>query len=58
VKFTNILDTEKSYDKSFSRFLEATAGTITPGGSDETTLVASILKELMDDIYNEAFASW
>ena len=56
VKFTNILDTEKSYDKSFSRFQEDTAGTII--GSVEDQLVKSILEELMEDIYNEAFASW
>jgi len=56
VKFTNELDSEKSYDKSFSRFQEGTAGTVT--GSVESSLVESILEELMEDIYNEAFASW
>lgn len=56
VKFTNELDSEKGYDKSFSRFQEY------PGGeslsSHESRLVEEILKELMEDIYNEAFASW
>ena len=56
VKFTNELDSEKSYDKSFSRFQEGAAGTII--GSVETQLVETILLELMEDIYNEAFASW
>ena len=56
VKFTNMLDSDKSYDKSFSRFQQGTTGTIK--GSVETQLVESILEELMEDIYNEAFASW
>jgi len=56
VKFTNELDNEKNYDKSFSRFREY------PGGSSlnsvEGQLIDEILTELMEDIYNEAFASW
>jgi hypothetical protein len=56
VRFTNELDDEKSYDKSFSRFQEY------PGGeslsSHESQLVEDILKELMEDIFNEAFATW
>ena len=56
VKFTNELDPDKSYDKSFSRFSEY------PGGeslsSHEAQLVEDIIKELMEDIYNEAFATW
>ena len=56
VRFTNELDDEKSYDKSFSRFQEY------PGGeslsSHESKLVEDILKELMEDIFNEAFATW
>ena len=56
VKFTNELDSEKSYDKSFSRFQEYTGGTSL--SSVEGQLVDDILKEIMEDIYNEAFASW
>ena len=56
VKFTNEIDPDKNYDKSFSRFQEGTAGTIV--GSAEERLVEEILKELMEDIYNEAFSSW
>ena len=56
VKFTNILDSDKDYDKSFSRFQNF------PGGASlssvEGSLVEEILKELMEDIYNEAFAAW
>jgi len=56
VKFTNSLDSQKSYDKSFSRFQEYTGGTAL--SSVEGQLVDAILKELMEDIFNEAFASW
>ena len=56
VKYTNMLDSEKNYDKSFSRFHEY------PGGADlssyENQMVEKILEEIMEDIYNEAFAQW
>jgi len=56
VRFTNELDPDMSYDRSFSRFQEY------PGGASlssvETQLVEDILKELMEDIFNEAFVSW
>jgi hypothetical protein len=56
VRFTNALESDKSYDKQFSRFDEY------PGGESlnahENTLVDNILKEIMEDIYNEAFAAW
>jgi len=56
VKFTNEIDPDKNYDKSFSRFSEY------PGGASlssyEAQLVEDILKELMEDIYNEAFSAW
>ena len=55
VKFTNELDTELSYDKSFSRFQVCTGGTFT---SSEGKMVEDILEEIMEDIYNEAFATW
>jgi len=56
VKFTNALDSEKNYDKSFSRFQQYTGGTAL--SSVEGQLVEEILKELMEDIFNEAFATW
>jgi hypothetical protein len=56
VKFTNEIDPDKSYDKSFSHFQEYTGGTSLP--SVEAQLVDDILKDLMEDIFNEAFASW
>jgi len=56
VRFTNELDPDKSYEKSFSRFDEY------PGGaslnSHESELVSNILEELIEDIFNEAFAAW
>jgi len=56
MKFTNILDTEASYDKSFTRFDEY------PGGDDINShlekLLKNILDEIMEDIFNEAFANW
>ena len=55
VKFTNLLDSEYSYDKSFSRFSEATGG-MDP--SAEARAVELILPEIMEDIYNEAFTTW
>ena len=56
VKFTNMIDSDKSYDKSFSRFGQKSTGTITGSVADQ--LVEEILVELMEDIYNEAFANW
>ena len=56
VKFTNELDTDKNYEKSFSRFQEYTGGTSL--SSVESGLVNEILKEIMEDIFNEAFSSW
>ena len=56
VKFTNLTDPEKDYDKSFSRFQNFTGGVSLT--SVEGSLVELILVELMEDIYNEAFATW
>ena len=56
VRFNNEIDPDKNYDKSFSRFQEASSGTIV--GSVESQLVEDILKEMMEDIYNEAFSAW
>ena len=56
VRFNNEIDPEMSYDRSFSRFQEYPAGASL--GSVEAQLVEDILKELMEDIFNEAFVSW
>ena len=56
VKFTNELEPDKNYDKSFSRFGEYPGGE--PLSSHESRLVEEILAEMMEDIFNDAFASW
>ncbi len=56
VKFTNELNPEYSYDKSFSRFFEYASGT--PPNSIESQAFDAILPELMDDIFNAAFSNW
>ena len=56
VKYTNSLDSENNYEKSFSRFQVFAGGTDL--SSVENKLVDDILLELMEDIYNEAFAQW
>ena len=56
VKFTNELDPDKNYDRSFSRFQEYPGGTSL--SSVEAQLVEDILAEMMEDIFNEAFATW
>ena len=56
VRFTNEIEPDKSYDRSFSRFQEFTGGASL--SSVEGQLVDDILKELMEDIYNEAFSAW
>jgi len=58
VRFTNELDPDKNYSRSFSRFGEAASGAIEIGSSVESTLIGEILEELIEDIFNEAFASW
>ena len=56
VRFTNELDPDKNYDRSFSRFQEFAGGTPLP--SVEGSLVGPILEEIMEDVFNEAFSSW
>jgi hypothetical protein len=56
VRFSNELDPDKNYDKSFSRFQEFTGGQSL--SAVEGSLVDDILKEIMEDIFNEAFSSW
>lgn len=56
VKFTNSIEPDLSYEKSFSRFQDYN------GTSDlssvETTLVDQIVILLVEDIFNEAFVKW
>jgi hypothetical protein len=56
VKFTNSVEPDLSYDKSFSRYQDYS------GSSDlssvESTLVDAIVVLLVEDIFNEAFVKW
>ena len=56
VRFTNELEPDKGYERSFSRFQEYAGGTSL--SSVEGELVDDILKDLIEDIFNEAFAAW
>lgn len=56
IKFTNEVKPENSFDQSFSRFFEYSSGVSFP--SIEQEAVDSILKELIDDIFNAAFSNW
>lgn len=56
VKYTNILDPKSNYEATFSRFQnynsEASLEDV------ESLLVASIIVELVDDMYNKAVVNW
>jgi hypothetical protein len=57
VKYVNKIDSEKSFDQTFTRFLDfnsqgAAFTTQEPG------LIKNINQQLTEDIYNRAFANW
>jgi hypothetical protein len=54
VKYENKLDKKDNFDDSFSKSLPFT-GDI---NAQEQTLIASINKQLTEDIFNKAFANW
>ena len=54
VKYTYEADKKLSFDESFSKYLDFT-GDIS---SREQALIPEIIKQLTDDIFNRAFASW
>lgn len=54
VKFTNSIDPEGGFEKSFSRYKDF-AGS---APSQEAQLITEINKMLTEDIFNEAFANW
>jgi hypothetical protein len=56
VKFTNSIDPDLSYDKSFSRYKDY-AGT-QELSAVESNLVDEIVALLVEDIFNEAFVKW
>jgi len=57
VKYTNVLDPELNFEKSFTRFLDfSTQGR--PLQAQEQQLIKSINVMLTEDIFNAAFANW
>jgi hypothetical protein len=56
VKFTNEIETEKSFDTSFSKFKEYSS-TEDPG-TVEDELIKDIVEQLIEDIFNKAFVNW
>lgn len=56
VKFTNEIDSENDFDKSFSAFADYDSSSQL---SDvENDLLKEILEQIVDDIYNEAVVNW
>jgi len=56
VKFTNAIEPNLSYDKTFSRYQDYDSN---KNLSDvEKTLVEIIVEQLIEDIFNEAFVNW
>lgn len=57
VKYTNTKDPTKSFDQSFSRYIDfdQTKGAF---ASQEQKLVKQVNDQLTEDIYNKAFANW
>lgn len=56
VKFTNTVDPDKSFDKTFSRF--ETYPSTADLSSVEDELIKKILDQLTDDVFNAAFVNW
>jgi hypothetical protein len=56
VKFTNAIDPDLSYEKTFSRYQDYDSSR---NLSDvEVTLVEVIIEQLIEDIFNAAFVNW
>jgi hypothetical protein len=56
VKFTNAIEPDYSYEKTFSRYQDYDSNR---NLSDvEKVLVEEIVKQLVEDIFNEAFVNW
>lgn len=56
VKFTNALDPQFSYEKTFQQFAEYDVSI--PLQDAETTLIPEIVEMLVEDIFNGAVANW
>ena len=56
VKFTNIIDPEQDFEKVFNRYQDYDSSNDL---SDvEEVLVEAILKQITEDIFNQAFVNW
>jgi hypothetical protein len=56
VKFTNVIEPNLSYEKTFSRYQDYASNL---NLSDvEKSLVEIIVEQLIEDIFNEAFVNW
>ena len=56
VKFTNIIDPEQDFEKVFNRYQDYDSSN---NLSDvEEDLVVAILKQITEDIFNQAFVNW
>lgn len=56
VKFTNLIDPEQDFEKSFSRYQDYDSSR--DFADVEAELVEGILKQLTEDIFNQAFVNW
>jgi hypothetical protein len=54
VKYTSTVDKKDSFDASFTKYQDFT-GDI---NAQEQTLITAINKQLIEDIFNKAFANW
>lgn len=57
VKYSNKIEADKSYEQSFTRFIDFSIQSST-FAAQEQTLIRNINQQLTEDIYNKAFANW
>jgi hypothetical protein len=56
VKYTNTLEKEKSFDQSFSRFVDYESSKNLSSVEDE--LITEIVRQLVQDIFNRSLSNW
>jgi len=57
VKYNNKIEADKSFEQSFTRFIDFSTQSST-FAAQEQTLIKNINQQLTEDIYNKAFANW
>jgi hypothetical protein len=57
VKYTNVIEPDKSFEQSFTRYQDFSTAT-SSFVSLEQGLIKDINQQLTEDIYNRAFANW